>query len=151
MLQIVNNRTGKIRLFGGLVLLPGKNEIVDGSWSICCEHPVTKHYLQRGDVVVHGSENIVPVKTDESPRSEPWTSFALPDPGPVAFCPVETADGTTLDVLQIVQIDEMKAREAVAVIAKVDEVQTLRLMLQLDARPSVVKAINRRIAELMEG
>lgn len=153
--RVKNARRGRLRLAFGVHLEPGVNEVNAASWVRCREHPVTLHYMNRGEVaVVPESGSVVTPSVGTRVRSE-----QTPDPAPANYepesPPLPLEDGGASE--QVIPIppapdapslSDMRAKEAIGVVTEIDDRHRLQHLLRLERRSTVVRAIERRLAEI---
>ena len=173
IVRIRNARCGKLRLAFGVTLTPGINEVDAAVWPKCRDHPITDHYVQRGDVAevgaASGPRSVDPTPTVKGqcepqqpgpdaarygdPQSPP---LVLPDDGsppsqdhpsdPIAS--VCVADDPSPATVGVPGLADMRAKDAIMALMTVDSVEDLRHLLRIEGRSTVIRAIERRLAEL---
>lgn len=159
MASITNKRSGTLRLAFGVVAAPGAFVVEDGLWEKCRVHPVTRHYLSRGDLV----EAPEPDCSSQTPSPVPvHERVLLSDSGAIDQEPQREPDPPPADELPQwrpaeVQRDEtvpdladMRAKDAVLAAVGISDTETLRQLLQTERRATVARALKRRLSELAE-
>lgn len=151
MVTVNNARRGKLRLAHGVILCPGDNVVDDDLWHRCQDHPITRHYTDRRELTVSPGPSAsieVPdpdLSTEASSAPGDTTREpTLPFVEPIAAEPCEAC----LPGTDSVAVASLRARDAIALVQSSDDVLKLRAMLASDSRATVVRAIERRIADL---
>lgn len=130
MISLENNGQGKLNLRFGVSLAPGVTDVPEDAWEKCKSDPITKHYLSTLQVrVVSGSA--MPAATPQT-RSGP-AKTAEPDTPPEADF----------------DLADMKAKEAVEFVKHCADVKLLEVALLYESRTTVLKALNKRLDELV--
>lgn len=179
MVNVRNNKPGKLKLRYGVVLAPGENAVEDSQWAQCKDDPITRHYLSHRHVEVLASapdpraREPAPTPAPRSPvmvevAAEPAVVVqATPEPLPVPEQsepepPEEPEDEGEEEEEEEEPTDprghaingddaqRMKARDVIALLDGVGEVAALKQMLTTEKRPTVRAAIERRLEELRE-
>lgn len=159
MVIVKNSRRGKLRLANGVALKPGRNEVPEDVWERCAMSPITAHYLTRGEVVVVPGpcpSHIGPTCSGPgtSPYGEPETPpLPLPLPQEAAEVSIEKAVWLGPPPIPAKQpqpqsLDAMRAKDAIGVVQGLDSPHKLLELLRVEARTTVIRAIERRIQEL---
>ena len=178
--QVMNARRGnwtmcrttscrKIRLAFGVMLTPGLNTVDAAAWAQCRDHPVTNHYVQRGDVteVVAASGSATPnpipvvrniVTTPSEPSSDPDAArYGEPESPPLGLEEASPSQGEPITGYPVVSpatddaipdLTEMRAKDAITALLSINDKWTLRQLLAVEVRTTVVRAINRRLEEV---
>ena len=155
--RVINARRGKLRLAFGVTLTPGVNEVSAADWVRCREHPVTLHYVGRSEVAVLESAAVVTPSVGttgkssvrEASGSDTATQYnhespllPLPEGGaPGQVHPISSAPDAP-------SISEMKAKEAIGFVSAIEDVGHLKQVLSLEGRSTVIRAVERRLAEI---
>lgn len=153
VVTVKNARRGKLRLAYGVQLSPGLTQVDSGAWERCRGHPVTLHYIQRGEVsIVPGSAGVVPsVQEPAIIEADPVTTLPLPLP---EFAPTQdlpSVRATTDDDIPASATrhpETMRAKDAALEVRNYQSIVDLEDLLRIESRSTVVKAIRKRIAEL---
>ena len=131
---VQNRRPGKLCLRFGVHLDPGRNAVPDDAWQKCAEDPITQHYLTSGEVRVVGGVSddmqtpcvsVTPVVAEAPPVQAPPPEEPLNEP-------------------------PLRAKDIIANLGDISDVDELRDMLQTEQRTTVLAALEKRIAELEE-
>lgn len=156
-MKVTNNRRGKVRLAGGVELCPGENRIAHAAWRKCCDHPITQHYISRGELQVAPASacskamgNRPTCKKASQAEAGPY----VPESPPLPLTPVEPArqeppPADETDVFGVpMGLELMRARDVIGLVRLTYDVRALRQMLTIESRATVVRAIDQRICEL---
>lgn len=148
--RVENRRQGKLRLAGGLTLLPGENVVANSAWETCSEHTVTLHYLHRGELRVLGGPvgecvceggKLSPAEQTQESIGSPYTPESPPLLPAVDEQPTEPESPPT-------KLEDMRAKDAIDVVSNCTSPDRLLGWLSVEARTTVLRAINRRLEEL---
>lgn len=148
--HVKNTRRGALRLAFGVRLHPGLNAVDFDAWARCRDHPVTVHYVQRGEVVVVPAS----VPTADAGTSAEAETPPLPSPDMTPaqdLLPGTVANGSDMDdpaPVTPVSPESMKAKDAIAAVGKMFDLNELYSFLRVESRTTVVRAIEHRIEEL---
>lgn len=156
---IKNARRGKLRLAFGVQLKPGLNEVEQSAWEMCREHPITGHYLTRGEIAVASEPRAVtpsvesPIVSNEGSDAARYVpeSPQLPlvvEEAPAA--PDEQPGVADSEPSGLPDFENLRAKDAVMALQSIDNVGDLRHLLRVESRSTVVRAIERRLADLGE-
>lgn len=173
-IRVTNVRRGKLRLAFGVHLTPGNNQIDAAVWARCRDHPVTAHYVQRGDVVeaavapgspissvtplvkerrTHAKRNGDPGATRYENPETPILPLPLQEDGsPPPQAPTDTGVPDESDPTPaadgVPDLANMRAKDAITALLSITSVEDLEHLLQVEGRSTVSRAIQRRLTDL---
>lgn len=158
-ITVQNARRGKLRLAHGVQLKPGPNSVDPDSWAKCRDHPVTRYYVQRGEVVavvavVPGPAKLLPTVVEREsvgtgPGIRPSNSDTVPEFTPTQALPSVRADAHACEPVSATRHPEtLNAKAAAREVRLYTSVAALACILETETRSTVRKAAERRIAEL---
>jgi len=150
MALITNRRSGTLRLAYGVTMPPGAVVVDAATWQKCRVHPVTQHYLLRGELVEAPelSERALTPPGPVTELEETCSSSGAIDHSPPIPLPESTEDCNPEPYTPV--LCDMRAKDAIAAVTGVTNARLLRGMLREETRTSVVRAMKRRLAELAE-